>query len=282
MVKKERLSARFIRELRFRNYSPRTVRTYLSMLVQITRHYSLSPELITVEQIKTYLFYCKEKRGLSNSFINQTISALKILRQDVLGLNWDVGIKIKRPRREHYLPDILSKQEVNRLIKVSTNPKHKAIIAVLYSSGIRKEELLKLRLCDIDPDRMLIRVVNGKGNKSRDTLLATKTLTLLRYYYSNTYHKPVKYIFEAGNKPGCPYSGSSVIKIVKRACLKAGIKKHIFPHSLRHTFATHLLEQGTNLKMIQKLLGHHSLSSTMVYLHLAQIDSSIKSPFDQP
>lgn len=252
------------------------------MLVQLSRHYNQSPEHITIEQIKQYLYYCKEKRGLSISFINQTISALKILRQDVLGTGWDEGIKIKRPRRNHYLPDILSKQEVNQLIEVTHNPKHKAILAVLYSTGMRRDELLNLRLCDIDPDRMVIRVANGKGNKSRDTLLAIKALKLLRHYYTNTYKKPIKYVFEAGSKPGYPYSGSSVGKIVKRACLRAGIKKHIFPHSLRHAFATHMLEQGTNLKMIQKLLGHHALSSTMVYLHLAAIDPSVKSPFDQP
>jgi integrase/recombinase XerD len=251
------------------------------MLVQLSRHYSQSPEQISIQQVKQYLYYCKEKRALSTSFINQTISALKILRQDVLGTGWDEGIKIKRPRKNHFLPDILSKQEVNQLIEVTPNPKHKAILAVLYSTGMRRDELLHLRLCDIDPDRMVIRVANGKGNRSRDTLLAVKALKLLRHYYSSTYKKPITYVFEAGSKPGYPYSGSSVGKIVKRACLRAGIKKNIFPHSLRHAFATHMLEQGANLKMIQKLLGHRSLSSTMVYLHVAAIDPSVKSPFDQ-
>ncbi len=252
------------------------------MLVRLSRHFGLSPENITNDQVKEYLFYCKEKQGLSNSFINQTISAVKILRQDVLGVEWDKGIKIKRPRKNQHLPDILSKQEINALIEVTHNPKHKAILAVLYSTGIRKDELLNLRLCDIDSDRMLVRVVNGKGNKSRDTLLAVKTLKLLRNYYTNSYHKPVKYVFEGGGNPGQPYSGSSIGKIVKRAATRAGIKKNISPHSLRHAFATHMLEQGTNLKLIQKLLGHSSLSSTTVYLHLAAIDPSVKSPFDLP
>ncbi len=275
------MSQRFVRELQFRNYSPRTIRTYLSMLVQLSRHYGLSPEKITTEQIKEYLFYCKEKRGLSNSFINQTISAVKILRQDVVGLSWDEGIKIKRPRKDHHLPDILSKQEIAALLEVTPNPKHKAILAVLYSTGMRRDELLNLCLCNIDSDRMVVRISNGKGNKSRDTLLAVKTLKLLRNYYTHAYPKPIKYVFEGGGKPGQPYSATSVEKIVKRAAARAGIKKAIHPHSLRHAFATHMLEQGANLKLIQKLLGHSSLRSTMVYLHLAAIDPSVKSPFDQ-
>lgn len=252
------------------------------MLVQLSRHYKLSPEKITIEQVKHYLFYCKEKRGLSNSFINQTISALKILKQDVLGQEWDEGIKIKRPRRNRHLPDILSKQEIETLIEVTPNPKHKAMLAVLYSSGIRIDELLHLCLRDIDSGRMLIRVTNGKGNRSRDTLLAVKALGLLRNYYAHTYPKPIKYVFEGGGKPGQSYSASSVRKIIKRAAAKAGIKKNIHPHTLRHAFATHMLEQGSNLKLIQKLLGHSSLRSTMVYLHLAAIDPSVKSPFDLP
>ena len=252
------------------------------MLFQLSKHYKLSPEKITIEQVKKYLYYCKEKRGLSNAFINQTISALKILRQDVLGLSWDEGIKIKRPRRDHPLPDILSKQEVHAMIEVTSNPKHKAIIAVLYSTGIRRDELLNLRLCDIDSKRMVVRISSGKGNKARDTLLAVKALKLLRAYYLSAWPKPINYVFEGGGKHGQPYSESSVHKVIKRAVAKAGIKKHISTHSLRHAFATHMLEQGCNLKLIQKLLGHSSLRSTMVYLHLAAIDPSVKSPFDQP
>jgi len=252
------------------------------MLFQLSRHYKLSPEKITIEQVKGYLYFCKEKRGLSNAFVNQTISALKILRQDVLGIGWDEGIKIKRPRRDQPLPDILSKQEIHAMVELTPNPKHKAIIAVLYSTGIRRDELLNLKLSDIDSRRMVVRVSSGKGNKARDTLLAAKTLELLRAYYISACPKPVKYVFEGGRKHGQPYSGTSVGKIIKRATATAGIKKHIYTHSLRHAFATHMLEDGANLKLIQKLLGHSSLRSTMVYLHLAAIDPSVKSPFDLP
>lgn len=251
------------------------------MLTGISKHFNLSPDRLSTDQIKTYLHYCRDTKGLSTSFINQTISALKILFKDVCGISWAEEIKIKRPRREMPLPVILSKQEVHRMIEVTVNLKHKSILALLYSSGIRRHELLNLELRDIDPDRMVIRVNQGKGNKTRDTLLSVKALLLLRSYYKHTHPRPVRYLFES-SKPSKAYSAESVNKIVKRASLRAGIKKEVSPHSLRHAFATHLLEQGTNLKVIQRLLGHGSLRSTMVYLHLASIDpSSVTSPLDQ-
>lgn len=260
-----------------RNYSPRSVRSYVSMLANAARYYHRSPDELSVEEIKKYLHYCTQDRGLSVSTINQTISAFKILFQDVLGKSWE-EIKIKRPRKNKHLPDILSKEEIGKMIRLTGNQKHKVILAVLYSSGVRREELLNLKIRDIDSNRMLIRVRNGKGNKSRDTLLAQNTLELLRNYYRVC--RPVEYLFESF-RPGVPYSESSVEKVVKRASQRAGITKHIYPHSLRHTFATHLLEQGTNLKVIQKLLGHTSLRSTMLYLHLAKTDyNDVKSPFD--
>jgi len=252
------------------------------MLIQMSKYFDRSPELVSMEEFKSYLFYCKDKLGRSNSFINQTISALKILRQDVLGLDWEAGVKIRRPRGNHQLPVILSKQEVKLLIDCTPNLKHKAILAMLYSTGMRREELLNLRLVDVDRDRMIIRITHGKGNKSRDALLAQKTLELLIAYYQSAYPKPTTYVFEGAGQPGQPYSATSVGKIVKRARLKSGIKKVVSPHSLRHAFATHMLEQGTNLKLIQKLLGHSSMSSTMVYLHTAAIDPSVKSPIDLP
>jgi len=276
------LSERFLRELTFRNYSQRTIRTYLSVLVKLSKHFNKSPEEISTEQLKEYLYDAKHRQGLSNSFINQTISAVKILHQDVLGRTWNGQIKIKRPRKDQPMPDILSKEEILGMLEATSNFKHKAIVALLYSSGIRRGELINLQLKDIDSKRMVIRINMGKGNKSRDALLAANTLNLLRQYYRVFHPRPVKYVFEAGGRPGQPYSASSVGKIIKRAAEKAGIKKAIHPHSLRHAFATHMLEQGANLKLIQKLLGHTSLRSTMVYLHLAAIDPSVKSPFDLP
>ncbi len=201
------------------------------MLLNAAKYYHRSPDELSVEEIKKYLHYCTQVRGLSVSTINQTISAFKILFQDVLGKSWE-EIKIKRPRKNKHLPDILSKEEIGNIIRLTVNPKHKVIIAVLYSSGVRREELLNLKIRDIDSNRMLIRVRNGKGNKSRDTLLAQNTLELLRNYYRR-YH-PAEYLFESF-RPGVPYSSTSVEKVVQRASQRAGITKHIYPHSLRHT-----------------------------------------------
>lgn len=252
------------------------------MLVNLSKYFNKSPEEVTSEELKEYLYDASYRLGRSTSFINQTISALKILYKDVLRQSWDDQIQVKRPRKEYPIPEVLTKEEILEMISVTPNRKHKAIIALLYSSGVRRDELLHLQLKDIDSNRMVIRVTLGKGNKSRDVMLASNTLSLLRAYYQSAHPKPLKYVFEDGRKPGHPYSGSSIRKVIKRAAEKAGIKKEVHPHTLRHSFATHMLEQGANLKLIQRLLGHSSLRSTMVYLHLARLDPSTKSPFDLP
>lgn len=252
------------------------------MLVRLSKHFGKSPEEVSNEELKEYLYDATHRRGLSVSYIKQTISALRILYKDVLDIPWEDHIKVKMPRRQQLIPEVLTKGEILKMIEVTPNAKHKAIIALLYSSGIRRDELIHLQLKDIDSNRMVIRITLGKGNKSRDVLLANNTLKILRAYYQAFHPKPIKYVFEAGGKPGATYSASSIGKIVKRAANKVGIKKDIHTHTLRHSFATHMLEQGANLKLIQKLLGHASLRSTMVYLHLAKLDASVKSPFDLP
>jgi len=234
---------------------------------------------LTTTQIKSYLYHCKEKEQLSVSLINQTIGALRILFRDVLELPLDPQLSIKRPRRTFHIPIVLSKEEVKLLINSLSNPKHVAMIALLYSTGMRRDELLQLKIVDLDSDRMRIRINNGKGNKSRDVILSEKTLQLLREYYRSVHPKPKTYLFESITL-GKPYSGSSLGRVVRRAAQKAGISKNVTPHTLRHTFATHMLEQGENLKTIQFLMGHTSLRATMIYLHIAKLDPSIKSPLD--
>ena len=266
-----------IREMRIRNYSPRTINTYVSLINHLAQHFKSSPEQITVDQVKDYLHYKIQNQSCSVSAVNQTISALKILFQDVLGLQWE-EIKIKRPRKEKKLPVILSRKEVAAVIDQIRNPKHKAMLAVVYSAGLRRQELVNLKVSDIDSARMFIRINNGKGNKDRETLLAQNTLKLLRQYY--VLYKPSGLLFE-GRPKGTPISFTSVSNILKKSLEKAGINKKASIHSLRHSFATHLLEQGTNIKIIQRLLGHLSIRTTMVYLQVAQIDpKAVSSPFD--
>jgi site-specific recombinase XerD len=236
---------------------------------------------LSVDQVKHYLFHCKSELKRSNSTLNQIISAVKILRNDVLGIGAAEELKVKRPRRVSPLPSVLTKAQINDLVEVTRNCKHKAIIALLCSSGLRRNELLRLSITDIDSKEMLVHIRLGKGFKDRNTILADRTLVLLRQYFKIFNPQPKVYLFE-GPTAGTPYSGSSVAKIVKKAAHLAKIEKNVTPHVLRHTFATLLLKQHTHIKEIQRLLGHQSVNTTMQYLHLMDEDPQTISPFDVP
>ena len=266
-----------LQEMQLRNYSPGTINCYLSSLSLLSKFYNTSPDKINREQVKDYLHHRITKGVYSTAFINQTISAYRLLQVNVLGRDWET-IKIDRPRIDRSLPVILSQSEIKRILEVPTNIKHRAILMLAYSSGMRLNEIRHLKPKDIDPERMMIRVSNGKGNKARDTLLSSKTLSILRKYYKK--HHPKKYLFE-GSRPGDMLSLSMYRYIFHKSVKIAGVQKEVVFHSLRHSFATHLLEAGTNLAIIQKLLGHSSIKTTTVYLHLSKIDPSVvKSPID--
>jgi site-specific recombinase XerD len=195
----------------------------------------------------------------------------------VLKQPWQ-GIKIPRPRVEKRLPVVLSKEEIGTLLRNISNLKHRAIIAFAYSTGMRLNEVRQVRLSDIDSDRMQIRVAFGKGKKDRYTLLSAKLLTLLREYWK--WYRPQQYLFE-GYQRGTPISIRSIQVLFSRYKKKSGIQKESSFHTLRHSFATHLLEQGVNLKIIQALLGHSSLRTTSIYAHLVNFEpGSVTSPYD--
>jgi len=260
-----------------RNYSPKSIETYVHMLHSLEEYHNSSVDEISINQVKDFLQHVIETKKVSVSYINQVISAVKILQHDVLGKEWEV-IKLKRPRRVRKLPVVLSKEEVRSLIDTTRNLKHRAILAVIYSAGLRKSELISLRPSDIDSDRKQIRVI-GKGNKYRYTLLSENTLDMLRIYWRA--YKPERYLFE-GQIKGKPISQPTIQLVFRNAIKKTGIKKDATVHSLRHSFATHLLESGVNLKIIQMLLGHSSLRTTSIYLHVTKFDpASIRSPFDE-
>lgn len=232
---------------------------------------------ISIDQVKDFLQYSIETKKVSVSFINQVISAVKILQHDILGKSWE-SIRIKRPRMDKRLPVVLSKEEVKSMIETTRNLKHRSILALTYSAGLRISEVISLKPSDIDSDRKQIRVF-GKGNKYRYTLLSENTLAMLRAYWRA--YRPVRYLFE-GQKKGQPISRETIHKVFKESCKRTGIKKQATVHSLRHSFATHLLESGVNLKIIQGLLGHSSLRTTSIYLHVTRFDpASVKSPFDE-
>jgi len=260
-----------------RNYSHRSIDTYIHMLNALEEYHDTSIDEISKDQVKDFLQYSIATKGLSVSYINQVISAVKILQKDVLGKEWE-SIRIKRPRRIKKLPVVLSKEEVKSMIETTRNLKHRTIFAVIYSAGLRISELISLRPSDIDSDRKQIRVL-GKGNKYRYTLLSDNTLNMLRMYWRA--YRPVRYLFE-GQRQGQPISRETIQVVFKQACKKTGINKQATVHSLRHSFATHLLESGVNLKIIQSLLGHSSLRTTSIYLHVTRFDpASIRSPFDE-
>jgi site-specific recombinase XerD len=264
-------------EMVYRNYSPRSIKTYIGLVSVVSKHFGKSPDSISISELKNYLFTRIEQDRLSVSSINQTISAFKILFKDVLGREWD-PVRIKRPRLPKLLPSVFSKEEISHILNSIRNRKHYCLIALTYASGLRLGEVISLKPCDIDSDRMQLKVRGGKGYKDRYTLLPVQLLEKLREYFR--YYRPVTYLFE-GQKPGRPYSATSAQSVLKKAMECAGITKHASFHTLRHSFATHLLEQGTNVRIIQELLGHRSLKTTTVYLHICNPDPAlIRSPLD--
>src|SRR5690606_2147785 len=266
-----------LQEMQIRNYSARTVVSYIHCIERLSVYYKRSPDLLSIEQIKSYLHYCVVEKKESASTLNQVISAIRMLFMDVLQRKWE-PIKLKRPRGEKQLPVVLSTQEVSMLLEGVKNVKHRLILITAYSAGLRINEVRCLQPSDIDSDRMQIRVKNGKGKKDRFTLLSSRTLDQLRIYYK--VFRPRKYLFD-GRQPGEAMHVRMLGHIFNRAVKLSGIKKAVTFHSLRHSFATHLLEQGTNLRMIQRLLGHNSLRTTSICLHLSRFDpKEVMSPFD--
>lgn len=264
-------------EMRVRNYSPSTIRAYVGLVASVSKDFCKSPDLISTQELKDYLFKKVTQDQLSPSSINQTISAFKILFRDVLGREWD-PVKIRRPRRAKQLPVVFSKEEIILILASLKNRKHYCLIALTYATGLRVNEVVNLKPADLDSNRMQIRVRSGKGNKDRYTLLPAGLLEKLREYYR--YYRPKEFLFE-GQQKGVPYSVKSAQTVLKTALKNTGITKQASFHTLRHSFATHLLEQGTNIRIIQDLLGHRSLKTTSVYLHVCRLEpSQIKSPLD--
>ena len=270
----------FIRKLEMKRYSQNTIRTYKSMLCNfINFNEGLNIEQINrldIADFKRYIYHLVSKRKVSTSFQNQAINAIKFYYEKVLGRK-KIFVQIDRPRKVSRLPKVISKQEVELIIKSIHNIKHKCIISLLYSCGLRMGEALNLKIEDIHSKQKLIFVRGGKGNKDRTTLLSSKILPLMRTYYIE--YKPKTYLFEGLN--GTQYSPKSVQAILHRACIKANIRTHVTAHTLRHSFATHLLENGTNLRYIQELLGHSSSKTTEIYTHIrSEGMDQVQSPFD--
>ena len=270
------LRNKMLQQMELKGYSKNTISTYIDCLSSLSKHYKTSPDLLSIDQIREYFHYKLTVEKLSKSWVNQTIGALKILYCEVLRRDWD-DLAIPRPRREKKLPVVLSKDEISRIINTTKNIKHKALLMVTYSSGLRLGEVCNLRPGDIDSERMMVRVVQAKGAKDRYTILSPVTLAFLRDYWK--IYRVKNFLFE--NSDHEPLAHKTVQSAFKKALQKSGVKKDVGIHSLRHSFATHLMEQGVSLPIIQQLLGHTSLRTTSIYLHVQQYSVfAVKSPLD--
>jgi site-specific recombinase XerD len=271
-----RLQEQMKMDMELKNFSRRTMDTYLCCVRKFALHYGKSPEATGRREIRDYLYYLLKKKKASQSAVNQAYSALKFLYQTTLRRNWD-SFRIPRCKKRKMLPVVLSAQEVALVFSSTTNLKHRAMLMTIYSGGLRLGEATQLKVSDIDSERMTIKV-RGKGDKDRYTLLGNRTLNILRIYWK-AYH-PRDWLFPS-KRLDIPLSHSSVQKAFKEALLRSGVKKQASVHTLRHSFATHLLESGADLYHIQRLLGHKSLQTTTVYLHVARKDvGRIVSPID--
>jgi len=266
------------RDMELRNLSVRTQDTYLGCMRNFVRHFGTSPEKMGEKEIRAYLHYLTKDKKASQSRISQAYSALKFFYTMTLKRDWGPW-KIPRGRKRKTLPVVLSMEEVRTVLSAVTNLKHKTILTVIYSGGLRISEAVRLKVTDIDSERMTIRVRQGKGKKDRYTLLAKGTLELLRIYWKQ--HHPKDWLFP-GEDVSVPLSVSTVQKALRDTVMRTGIRKRCSVHTLRHSFATHLLEHGTDLYYIQQLLGHASPRTTTVYLHLSRKDLSlITNPLDR-
>ncbi len=264
-----------------RGYSPRTRKVYLGHL----RRFLLwcgdggAPKIPTEpdRECQAYLVHLVEERRVSRSCHNQVVSALRFFFESVLERP-ALALRVPRPRKELHLPEVLSPGEVARMLARARNPKHRAILMLLYSAGLRVGEVVRLRPPDLDAERGILRVRKGKGGKDRCTLLARKALQAVDVYLAAF---PTEGWLFPGAKPGRHLTTRSVQRVVRDAARAAGIHKKVTAHTLRHSFATHLLERGTNLRLIQELLGHQSARTTQVYTHVATTDlEAVRSPLD--
>jgi len=271
------LRKRMIEEMALRNFAPKTVELYVDQVARFARHFGQSPERLGAEEVRTYLLYLVEEKKLAWGSYNQALAALRYFYRWVLKRGEVVG-DIRGPRRVRHLPVVLSQDEVRRFFAHVVSYKHRMILMTAYSAGLRVSETVNLRVNDIDSERRVIRVRQGKRNKDRYTVLSPALWEMLRHYVWAA--RPMSYLFP-GRSLHKPVSCSQVQRACREAQAAAGIDKEVSPHTFRHSFATHLLEAGTDLRVIQALLGHSSPQTTALYTRVStKLIGSTPSPLD--
>ena len=265
------LRKRMLEDLQIRNYAPTTVAAYIRNVAEFAKHFGKSPELLGSEQIREYQLYSIKEKGVSLPSYIQAVCALRFLYSNTLHRPVSVD-RIPLPRYERKLPVILSPAEVKLLLETPKNLSHRAMLTTMYAAGPRISEVAKLKVADIDTSRNVIWIRGGKGRKDRQVLLPPRLLELLLAYFR--WKKPQEWLFP-GEVAGQPICSNSIFRACQKAVRDAGIVKPVHPHSLRHAFATHLLDAGVNLRTIQILLGHSKLETTARYLHVT--DTAVRS-----
>jgi integrase/recombinase XerD len=267
-----RLRKMMLDELERRNYTQSTRRAYLLGVADFARYFHRSPEQLGLDHVRDYLVELFRVRKLSAATVAARVAAMRFLFVQVLKRPWTVQ-DMPYPKHPQKLPVILTQEEVARMIEATTLPLHRIILMTLYGTGLRRMELTHLKVGDIDSAGMVIHVRGGKGRKDRDVMLSPKLLEALRQYWCSLKHKPKDWLFPGGgrahNNLQQPMTDKVVWHAVHQAAQRAGIGKVVHPHTLRHCFATHLLEAGVDLRTIQLLLGHSDLKATTIYLHLS-------------
>lgn len=270
--------ALLIQRLQLKSYSPSTIRTYRNEFCQLLQTLKFADvDTLTPADLRRYMVFAMEKEGISENTAHSRLNALKFYFEQVLGKEkffWE----IPRPKKPLQLPNVMSENELAGLFNALTNKKHKAILFAAYSAGLRVSEVVHLKLCDIDSGRMVIKIQQSKGKKDRYVHLSPVLLDVLRAYVKIC--RPQLYLFESSD-PGHPYSARSAQKVFQRARQIAGIKKELSFHSLRHSFATHLLEKGIDIRFIKDILGHFDIKTTERYTHVSKSKLiTITSPLD--
>ena len=268
------LRQRMIEDMQLRGFSPKTQEAYLRQVRQLVERCNKSPEKIMEEDLRDYFLYLKNEKRAARSTCTQALSAIKFFFEQTLKREWKT-FKLVRPGKERKLPVVLSQDEVRRVLGCLRSFRHHVCLSTIYSCGLRVSEGVNLQVAHLDSDRMLVHLHRGKGNKDRYIPLPDRTLALLRQHWST--HRHPKWFFPTRTLRGVPLSEatkpistSTLNKALRAACLESGIQMHVTPHTLRHSYATHLLEAGVNLRRIQAYLGHSSLKTTSLYTHLTR------------
>lgn len=271
------LRQRMIEDMKIRNLSPRTQERYVQQVAQFARHFKKSPELLGPEQVREYQLFLVNERHLSASTVHQIVAALRFLYGTTLRRPWAVEV-IVYPRKPKRLPVVLSRLEVARILDAAWSKRFHTLLSLIYGCGLRSAEATHLRVQDIDSGRMLLRIASGKGDKERWVPLTAKLLTLLREYWKT--YRPTYWLFPSSS-PDKPMREDSVRQVFGLICEELQIKKAATLHTLRHSYATHLMEDGVDIRTIQVVLGHSSLGTTGIYTHVSERKlHEAKSPLD--